>query len=362
MMNRSQFRTAIQFTNMTATTRTTSTPSGQKLSRTATLTAAAALAFGFNLNSALAQTPGAIDQVNNVQQRRTLEDSANLRYDNGDTVPELYPGESDDVGPQTVLAVKRRRTWVEGVADIQYFYTDNVFLDHSARIPSGVMVGTAQADISPTFKVGDSAFTPRIGFRQQWFQFYQYRTDIMPALGTYNFNAQTAFADEYWTWHNWTLGAGFDFTRLMSTPSYSQFYREYVPRWEFSRLIPVGQHAAVSVGYQGYYHFSNASEFQILPQNAFFDRLDQLFVANFTWAPSDNFFIQPYYIFRHTHFTRSIDRDDNQNTVGVGAYYYFNRYISARVFTSYDNRQSDVEVARYHQFGAGTGANVTVRF
>lgn len=312
---------------------------------------------------AQAQTPGAIDQVNTTQQRRSLEDAAKLNFENGDTVPDLYPGESEDIGPQSVLLAKRRRTLFEGVADVQYYFTDNAFLDHSTRLNSGVLVSTAQFSIAPSpYALGPGESEPRIGFRQQWFNFFEY-SGVNPSLAHYDFNAQTAFLDEHWTYHNsWRFGVGFDYTRLLTSSAYRQFYSEYVPRWDVTYLLPITSNQTLSLGYQGYYHFTSAPQFQILPNSTFFNRLDEMAMVNYTIALSDNFIIQPYDAFRYTHFTSSVNRDDYLNSVGVGAYYFFNKYVSARLFTSFDKRFSNVTQAEYHQFDAGAGLNLTVRF
>ena len=322
----------------------------------------AALTVGMSIASSEAQTPGAIDQVDTAQQRRALDQSADVRYQSGDSLPDLYPGETDDVGPQSVLSVKRRRTLFEGVADSQYYYTDNVFLDHSSRIASGVLVSTAQLALAPTpYQLGGGEAAPRIGFREQWFNFFEY-TGHGPSLNTYDFNAQTAFLGEEWTFNNtWRFGVGFDYTRLLTGHDYRQFYAEYVPHWDVTHLTPIGRKEVLSIGYQGYYHFSDAFQFQILPENSFFNRLDQMLVANFSWALSDNLIIQPYDTFRYTHFTSTVHRDDYLNSVGISAYYFFNNYLSARVFTSFDRRFSNVTQADYRMVNAGAGVNFTLR-
>jgi hypothetical protein len=321
------------------------------------------MTVGFGIDRAQAQNAAAMDQVDSTQQRRAVEEVTERRYETGETAPEIYPGESEDIGPQSVLAAKHRRTLFEGTADIQYYYTDNVFLDHSVRVPSGVMVSTAQGAVAPTpYEFGDGEFAPRIGFREQWFNFFEY-TSHSPNLNTYDFSAQTAFVEEHWTWKkNLQIGAGLDYTRLLTGSSYHQFYSEYVPRWDATYLIPVGRNQVVSIGYQGFYHVTDASQFIILPQSTLFDRLDNVFTASFTWAPCDHAIVQPYYAFRYTHFTSMVHRDDYLNTVGIGAYYFFNNWCSARLFTSFDNRQSNVTQAQYHQLAAGAGANLTLRF
>lgn len=331
-----------------------------------TISTVALIALGFGAMRAQAQNAAAMDQVGISQQRRSLEQSAELKYETGETAPSLYPGETEDVGPQSVLAVKPRRTLFQGMADIQYYYTDNAFLDHSVRYNSGVMVSTVNFALAPTpYPLWGGLSAPRIGYQSQWFNFFQYAPHDQ-TLGSFDFNSQTVFLDETWTWHNnWQFGVGFDYTRLLTMSDYHEFYSEYTPRWAASYITPIGQKSAFSVGYQGYYHFTHAPEFQFAlsqPESNFYDRLDQMLLASFTYAPCEHVVLQPYYTFRYTHFTQTIHRDDYLNSVGVGAYYQFCKAFTARLFTTFDHRNSNVTQAQYNAFSAGVGANATVRF
>src|SRR5579859_2852410 len=91
------------------------------------LTSAAVLSAAVTAHS---QLPNASQQVDSLQAHRQLEESA-LDLP-GTNAPALYDSETDDVGPQTVVKVKPRRTWIQAFGDEQYFYTDNLFLaDHT---------------------------------------------------------------------------------------------------------------------------------------------------------------------------------------------------------------------------------------
>ncbi len=314
------------------------------------------------VGAAFAQTPGAIDQVDSVQQRRALQQSTQQQLQPGDNAPEIYPGETNDIGPQSVLAVKPRKTLFEAIADSEYFHTDNVFLDHNFHQQSGVLVSTAQIALAPTpYQVGGELFAPRIGFRQQWYDFFPDHPHS--DLNTNDFNAQTIFADEYWTHGNWIAGAGFDYTRLLTTHNYSQFYEEYVPYWELQRNFPICADNNFSLAYQGYYHFTHTSAtiFQ-QPQSSFYNRLDQILLATYNFAPCPHALIQPYYSFKYTHFTETIHREDYLNSVGLAVYCLVGKNFSARAFVGYDKRNSSVALAEYNQFDAGAGLNFNINF
>ena len=104
-----------------------------------------ALAFG----AAHAQTPGASQQVDNAQRQRQLQSLAGLP-DTTNAVPEFYEGETSDIGPQSVLLVKRQRTYFQAFADEQFFYTDNAFLANHGKQSASVLISTVQAALAPS--------------------------------------------------------------------------------------------------------------------------------------------------------------------------------------------------------------------
>ena len=322
--------------------------------------------LAFSCDELAAQVPGALDQVDSTQQRRNAGRSAHSVLSDGDSVPELFPGESSDVGPQSVLKMIPRKTWFEALADVQYFYTDNMFLTEHNKEEAGVLVSTAQFALAPTpYDLGPGKFSPRIGYRHQW---YDFGLDGARFDGTFfhqrdfDFNVQTVFTDMQWSCHdNWILAAGFDYTRLMSTPEYDEFYKEYVPRWSLERLVPLDDKTVISLGYEGDYRFSDADVFF---NTDFNDRTDHSFFALCTRSLCRYAVLQPYYRFKYTHFTANIDREDYLHSFGIALYCFFTPRISLRGFVSYDIKDSDgrQQGEDYRRLDAGGGVNLTIRF
>lgn len=325
--------------------------------------------------SARAQTAGAVNQLDSAQQKRAAEGIA--KFESGTNAPEFYAGETEDVGPQSVLKLKPKRTLFEGIADVQYFYSDNALLDHSYRVPSGVMVASVQAAIAPTpYPLGSGQSAPRIGIRQQWYDFHQLNSQN-PSLRTYDFIAQSAFIEENWAWHDWSFGVGFDDTRIVTPTDYHQFYNELVPRYNISRTIHINEKQLISLSYQGYYHFTHASGFGSLssasqittvttnqvggPSSKLFDRLDQVFTIGYVYAPTTYSVIQPYYAYRYTRYTSDVTRDDHMHSFGLALYLFAGKNFNARIFTSYDKRYSSITAAEFHQFTTGLGLDLNVK-
>ena len=303
--------------------------------------------------------------MDSAQQRRLAEQSARAGYQAEESVPELFPGESGDVGPQSVLKMKARKTCFEALADVQYFYTDNMFLTEHNKQETGVLLSTAQFALAPTpYQLGQGRLSPRFGYRHQWYDFGldgQKFDGSTLRLNQFDFNAQTIFADGQWAHGNWILGAGFDFTRLMTTSRYDEFYKEYVPRWGVQRLFPLDDNTVISVGYDGDYRFS---EGDTVFDKDFNDRTDHAFFAACTRTLCRHAVIQPYYRFRYTHFSSGIDRQDYLHSLGLALYCFFTPQINVRAFVGYDLKSSDGRnsVPDYDRLDAGGGVNLTIRF
>ena len=332
------------------------------------------IAFGAGLLAGVgiagAQTPGAINQVENVQLQQHLDQTAQQTFNEGASAPELYPGEDQDVGPQSVLRFKPRQPLFEAMADAQYFYTDNMFLDDQNKISTAVLVSTVEVALTPKpFDLAGGEVAPRLGYRHQWFD-YGFDGKTLPQTGTplsdYDFNAQTCFADLQWSHGNWKVGAGLDYTRLMSTSDYDQFYQEWLPHWGVRRVFPLNGKAAFSLGYEGNYHFSDsANALPPFSQNDFDDRTDQMLAATYVQMLGKYAVIQPYYLFKYTYFTQSTTGSPNVclNSFGLALYWILCPNCNVRAFVGYDIKNSDnSSVPEYHQFDAGGGVNIAFKF
>lgn len=319
-----------------------------------------------------AQTPGVTELVDQAEQRR-LRSSA-VASDEGALAGELYADESADVGPQSILRLKPRRTWVEAQADVQYFYTDNLFQSERTTRESGVVLSTVQASVAPTaFDTGFGRLAPRVGYRQQWFSFGLPGEDLVSpfdptlrtSLDSFDFNVSTVFSDLAWTYGQWMAQAGFDYQRLLDSADYHEFYREYVPRWRVQYTLPLGHRSAAAFGLEGYYRFTHQDD-TIFPE--FNDRLDHAFYVNYTVAVGPQVMVQPFYRFKYTRYNHqppyvSGQRNDYLHSFGVGLYWLPCANFSARLFAGYDIKDSDAPfVDDYHRFDAGGGVNLSLRF
>ena len=334
-----------------------------------------AAAFALTLCRASAQNSSALQQMDAVQQRERLSRAAKSS-ENEVPAPELYRGETNDVGPQSILQFKPRKTYFEAIADAQYFFTDNMFLNQHDKQHADVLVSTAQFALAPTaYDLWDGQFAPRLGYRHQWFDFglisdkqvtvadFNTLTVHDVGLNAFDFNVQTVFTDARWARGNWIFMAGFDFTRLLDTDHYDQFYREYVPRWGVQRNFTLNEKTVVSLGYEGDYRFADTDFPPPTLSSDFESRTDHSLLASLSYNLCAQSVLQPYYRFKYTHFTQGEKRDDYLNSFGLALYFTITRQITMRGFVGYDimNTNSDF-VPDYNVFNAGGGINLTIRF
>ena len=149
-------------------------------------------------STAQAQTPSAIEQSEALKRRQEIERLFKDATATGGNAPELFAEETKDVGPQSILKMKQKKTYFEAVADSQFFYTSNMLLQESGNglrlTDTSVFVNTAQLALAPTpYQIGPGLLAPRIGYRHQWFD-YGLESNSR-ALGGFDFDVSTVFVD-----------------------------------------------------------------------------------------------------------------------------------------------------------------------
>ena len=321
-------------------------------------------ALALHLDSATAQLPPFVDQANRARQRQETERILRELHPNDATPPEFYAEETSDVGPQSILRIKPRKTYFEAFADSQYFYTSNMFFQENDPVDTGVLLSTAQVAFAPPpMELGSGRFSYRAGYQHQWFN-YGFE-DHAGVLNNFDFDAATVFASaRYQTKNYWAFGAGIDWVRLLghepASANYDEFYKEYLPHWSVQKFFPINAKMLCAVGYLGSYHFS---EVDPAPRKDLNDRWDHVLLGTYTYAFNRHWVAQPYYRLQFSHYTHARDRQDLLHTFGLSLNYFFTDYLGVRAFASYDLRESnDPVVPDYRKVDAGMGINLTLKF
>ncbi len=299
-------------------------------------------------------------------------------------VPELYSGESDDIGPQVALQSKPVRLHFEAMLDSQYYHTDNLFLTEDqpnlqTKSTEVLVTSVELAGATDPVVMGGGEFQPRFGYRQQWYDFNASDSTTYPPYDAndLDFYVQTLFMEARYRYRKqWIFEGGFDWSQLSYTTGDSDFYSEVVPHWGARRVIPLDATRVITLGYQGAYHATDAvpPQYSSVASNVN-DRVDHSVFVNYTQSITPKLIVQPYYRFKVIDYMHYGDpgaldnpRKDYLNTVGASLTYYFLPEISVRGFASYDVNDStakDDSIGRvydYKKFDAGVGVNMNYRF
>jgi hypothetical protein len=310
---------------------------------------------------ALAQVPGATRQVDQSDQRRRAEESART-VAAGEAAPELYSGEAADLGPQTVLGVARPRHHFAASADVQYYYTDNFFLNESPfRQETTVLLSTVDVALAPTpYPLGGGRFAPRIGVRHQW---YNFGLETDRPFDFYDFRAQSVYGEGRFRFaDHWIAEAGVEALRLVNHNTGDEFYKEIAPRWGIAWRYPLCRAATFEAGYRGIYRIT---EEPFTPDN-YQDRLDTIGHAALSITLGERFVAQPFYRFQHTHYSERFfgdNRDGQLHTFGLGLFCFLSDSCSLRGFFGYDLAEfRSPFLPDYRNLTAGGGVNLTLRF
>jgi hypothetical protein len=305
--------------------------------------------------------PAAIQQLQNNQLNRQLE-APPPALTTETNVPELYPGENTDVGPQRILRMTPRHKYFDAIFDSQFFYSDNANYSQSpGAVGSAVFVNTVQATVEPpVFALGPGKAAVAAGFAAQW---YNYGNNQLENL---DFNADTIYFSGKYTLGKWQIGAGVNGTILYNQQSYNETYRELLPNLGVQRVIPINDRMFFSIGDLVDYHVTEVPSTLGRLDNIN-NRFDDIASVTFTWQATKHLALQPYYRFQYSYYEHNTadtsDRNDYLQSFGFTAAYYFNENFSARVFYNYNRRQSSDQLAPpYLEWNGGLGLSLDLKF
>ena len=316
------------------------------------------------LASASAATP--IDSAVNTAQgvgthNRITAYARHSAGGSGDSVPELYPGENRDVGPQMLVMPRQKKVYFEGGADIQYYYTSNALLSEKDHTDTGILLSTVYFGLAPTpIDLWGGKLAVRLGYREQFFNYGLDKTSNQ--LNNLDFAIGTVYANARFTfWDKWTASVGIDYNRYLSfDANFDEFYTEALPQWGLERLFEINQRNYITIGYFGSYHITHTDP---LPTTDVNDRLDSVLLITSAHQLTEKLILQPFYRFQQSHYVNNSARNDIINTFGVALAYVFNDWASVRAFTSYEVRDStDPTIPDYQKFDTGGGLSFTIRF
>ncbi len=315
------------------------------------------------VESAIGQAERALRQKD--LERKTLENKGAGAGSLEGFAPEMFAGEFEDVGPQSILKInrKQRRRYFSASADSQLFYTSNTALTENGD-DSTLLTHTVVMALAPDpYPFQDGTISPRLGFRHQFFNYGLVGSG--PATGVVDFDSQAIFGDiQYNFKESWSTVFGLEYVRLVdhfpTFSSYREFYRDWTPRFELTKYANLNETRFFTFSYQTYYHLSESPG---APNIAAQDRLEQVLLMAYTHMFGPKIVVQPFYRAVFTHYTHQVDRDDQLHSAGFSAFYNLTSWLSARVALTYDAKESDTPaIPDYRKLDFGIGLTASKKF
>ncbi len=286
--------------------------------------------------------------------------------------PATAEGGDLDAGTQRVA---RRRSFPIKLFlsyDAQLYFTNNVYLSPRDPVDAVILANTVSIRAeSPAMAVGKGLLTPSLTFN---YQHYNHGIGANDALrrsldfDSYSlpFNLAYSFGD------NWEAGLSFtpsSIYRLNGTPSYHLIYRSYTPALSLRKIVSLGSNKILSISAGADYAFTDAgtASTPTIGEHRN-DKYDFFANAGFYYLKG-KWVLGPYAsvtrsIYRHYEEfgPTSVNRRDTTCSIGASATYTLNTWASARVFTSFDWRNSTSELYTYDAANAGVGVSLSASF
>lgn len=372
--------------------------------RTLSIGALAAAGFALGSNSLLAQaTPPSAqtieaNQTNIIRQMETTQREQAARQQQAEVaakgeapqsdVPETYPGENADLGPQVLLKQKapQRKPLFEFSSDTMFSWTSNALgTPHrrgNERQDTGTTAETLSLTIAPEpFALGAGKLALRAGYRHLLYVYDV--TNRSAPLNLQNFEMSSVFLGANFNFkENWNAGLGVDYNRLLFSkrpwnllhrpidPSnWSEGYTELKPNWSLSRNIGLAEKLNLSVSYSGAYHFSHTDAIvgDVRDFTSTADNWENGASVSLIWTPIEKLLLIPSYRFTHYLYTRSQRlggrRQDRTMSPNITAMYAFSQRLSLRASFGGDFRHSSQpENSGVRKYDTGVGISLTLKF
>jgi hypothetical protein len=329
-------------------------------------------------------TQAAIQQMESFKGREKAQSSQTRAKAEGETVPELYAGESSDMGAQMLLREKPVIRYFEANADTSFTYTSNANLDTRNPIDTGISVTTLSLAFAPDpWEVADGKLSLRSGYRHIFWIYDVKRQVDTNNLNAGNFQLSSFFVSSRYVFReHWAASFGVDHNRIMLGKSnwrmgrlfeagnWNEVYTEFNPNWSLDRMFSLTTKITGSLSYSGGYHFTYTDPNTApSPTRIGNDHLNNALMLSLMYAPVEQWLVQPYIRGAHAAFTRSgavkgnEHRRDLTRSLGVNVVWSPTERTSIRASISGEFRNSnDPVITDYSKFEAATGLSFTFRF
>lgn len=284
------------------------------------------------------------------------------------TVPELFAGELDDVGPQYLLMEKPRSRALTLWTDLEITGTSNATLVETN--PTFSTITSAQAGViwqaAPRPRWG-GIFRWEAGARAQAYR-YGYLTGVKQLVNFVeidrnNFDLIGAHVRADWQRGPWLAGLTLRGTTMRSTLTRRVFYDEVALEWQLYRHWSLAARRTLVVGLEGADRVSETDSYGLLPEG-YNDRVEQSAVVVLDQALGARWHLQPTARVLATRYTNpGRNRTDWHASARLTLVYALSQQAELRLSGGYDRRDStELLIADFRKWDLALGASGHWRF
>ena len=281
------------------------------------------------------------------------------------TVPELFAGELDDVGPQYLLLEKPRARTFDLWADVEITGTSNATLVEtdpaSSTITSAQAGVTWQAARKPRWggQLGWEAGVKAQTYRYGYFTGVKQKVNFLE-IDRNNFDLVGAHLRTDWRREQWLAAVTLRGASMRSQASSRVFYEEAALEWQLFRHWALAPQRTLAVGLEGAARLSRTDSFGLLPEN-WNDRVEQGLVVVLDQAVGTRWRLQPAVRVLASRYTGSgRHRTDWHESARLTLSYALARQAELRLSGGYDRRESSEDLIpdfRKWDLGLALGAH-----
>lgn len=284
------------------------------------------------------------------------------------SVPELFAGEFEDVGPQYLLVAAPRPQPLELWTDLEITSTSNATLVETN--PKSSTVTSAQAGGTWHF-----ASRPLRGGRlgvEAGIKFQTYRYGLLSGpkekinfleIDRNNFDLVGAHLQAAWRREGWLATATLRGASLRNRGNDRVFYGELASEWQIFRQWRLGTHRTGALGLEGAARWSHTDSFGLLPAG-WNNRIEQSVIAVLDQDLGRRWRLQPAVrVMGSTYTHRDRDRSDVHASARLSLIYPLAPAAELRLGLGYDRRDSSEPlIADFSKWDLGLAGGAHWRF
>ncbi len=333
-------------------------------------------------NSSRAES--ALRQTEALQQAQAVRDQQKAAAPGAgadDEVPETYPGENADLGPQVLLKQKapQRKPLFEFSADTMFTWTSNALSAEKDLTETGIVAETFSLTLAPEpLSIWGGKLALRAGYRHLLWMYDV--TDKSNLLNASNFEMSTFFVGANFNFlENWNASLGvdhnrilfqkrpWDFSHIPDPSNWTEGYVEWNPNWSLSRNISLADKLNLSLAYNGGYHISRTDPNPGWEKTDSGDKFDSGVSLSLIWAPVDKWVLIPSMRFTHSLYTHGQQagghRQDRSLGPGMSVMFLPTQRVALRFSVGGEFRHTTDSLSpRYSKLDVGSGVTFSLKF